>query len=40
MAAPPYYLGIFEGHFDPAVAIVGDGKLIAYAEEGAIAESW
>ena len=33
MAAPPYYLGIFEGHFDPAVAIVRDGQVIAYAEE-------
>jgi carbamoyltransferase len=29
----PYYLGIFEGHFDPAVALVCDGKVIAYAEE-------
>ena len=29
----PYYLGIFEGHFDPAVAIVRDGQVIAYAEE-------
>lgn len=28
-----FYLGIFEGHADPAVAIVKDGKLIAYAEE-------
>ncbi len=27
------FLGIFEGHFDPAVAIVRDGKLLAYAEE-------
>lgn len=28
-----HYLGIFEGHFDPAVAIVRDGELVAYAEE-------
>ncbi len=28
-----YYLGIFEGHYDPAVAIVRDGELLAYAEE-------
>lgn len=28
-----FYLGIFEGHADPAVAIVKDGELIAYAEE-------
>ena len=27
------FLGIFEGHFDPAVAIVRDGKVLAYAEE-------
>ncbi|MEM7123453.1 MAG: carbamoyltransferase C-terminal domain-containing protein [Pseudomonadota bacterium] len=33
MAQPQHYLGIFEGHFDPAVAIVRDGRLIAYAEE-------
>ena len=29
----PYYLGIFEGHADPAVAIVRDGEIIAFAEE-------
>lgn len=29
----PVYLGIFEGHFDPAVAAVRDGKVLAYAEE-------
>lgn len=28
-----HYLGIFEGHFDPAVSIVRDGRVIAYAEE-------
>ncbi|MEW6360635.1 MAG: carbamoyltransferase C-terminal domain-containing protein [Acidobacteriota bacterium] len=28
-----YYLGIFEGHADPAVAIVKDGRVIAFAEE-------
>ena len=33
MTAPKHYLGIFEGHYDPAVAIVRGGKLIAYAEE-------
>ena len=33
MAHPDHFLGIFEGHFDPAVAIVRDGRLIAYAEE-------
>jgi carbamoyltransferase len=27
------FLGIFEGHFDPAVAIVRDGRVLAYAEE-------
>jgi carbamoyltransferase len=27
------FLGIFEGHFDPAVAIVEDGKVLAFAEE-------
>ena len=27
------YLGIFENHFDPAVAIVRDGQVLAYAEE-------
>ena len=30
---PPIYVGIFEGHWDPAVAIVRDGKVLAYAEE-------
>lgn len=28
-----YYLGIFEGHADPAVAIVRGGEIVAYAEE-------
>jgi carbamoyltransferase len=28
-----YYLGIFEGHADPAVAIVKGGEIVAYAEE-------
>jgi carbamoyltransferase len=28
-----YFLGIFEGHADPAVAIVKDGEIVAYAEE-------
>src|SRR5687768_1099801 len=27
------FLGIFEGHSDPAVAAVRGGKLLAYAEE-------
>jgi carbamoyltransferase len=27
------YVGIFEGGFDPAVAIVRDGRVLAYAEE-------
>jgi carbamoyltransferase len=27
------YLGIFEGHYDPAVALVCDGEVVAYAEE-------
>ncbi|HYZ97248.1 MAG TPA: carbamoyltransferase C-terminal domain-containing protein [Acidimicrobiales bacterium] len=27
------FLGIFEGHFDPAVAAVRDGRVVAYAEE-------
>ncbi len=27
------FLGIFEGHFDPAVAVVRDGEVLAYAEE-------
>ncbi|HAC64475.1 MAG TPA: nodulation protein [Cyanothece sp. UBA12306] len=27
------FIGIFEGHFDPAVAIVRNGKVLAYAEE-------
>jgi carbamoyltransferase len=32
---PPdaFYLGISDGHVDPAVAIVRDGEVIAYAEE-------
>ncbi|MDP8238617.1 MAG: carbamoyltransferase C-terminal domain-containing protein [Candidatus Hatepunaea meridiana] len=29
----PLYVGIFEGHSDPAVAIVRDGEILAYAEE-------
>jgi len=28
-----YFLGISEGHADPAVAIVRDGEIVAYAEE-------
>src|SRR5262244_374522 len=28
-----YYLGIFEGHADPAVAIVSEGEIIAFSEE-------
>jgi carbamoyltransferase len=28
-----FYLGIFEGHADPAVAIVTSGKVVAFAEE-------
>lgn len=28
-----YYLGIFEGHVDPAVCLVKDGHVIAFAEE-------
>jgi carbamoyltransferase len=28
-----FFLGIFEGHADPAVAIVNDGHVLAYAEE-------
>jgi len=28
-----YFLGIFEGHSDPAVAVVKGGEVIAYAEE-------
>jgi carbamoyltransferase len=27
------FLGIFEGHYDPAVAIVRDGEVLAYSEE-------
>jgi len=33
MTQSKYFLGIFEGHADPAVAIVRDGELIAYSEE-------
>lgn len=33
MSVLPIYLGIFEGHWDPSVAIVCDGKVLAYAEE-------
>lgn len=33
MAKSGFYLGIFEGHADPAVAIVKDGEVVAYAEE-------
>jgi carbamoyltransferase len=33
MNFPPVYIGIFEGHFDPSVAVVCEGKVIAYAEE-------
>ncbi len=28
-----HFLGIFEGHFDPAVALVRDGEILAYSEE-------
>src|SRR5882672_9412568 len=28
-----YFLGIFEGHSDPAAALVRGGEIIAYAEE-------
>src|SRR5947208_10525667 len=28
-----YYLGIFEGHADPAVALVSGGEILAFAEE-------
>lgn len=28
-----FYLGIFEGHADPAVAIVANGEVVAFAEE-------
>lgn len=28
-----FFLGIFEGHADPAVAIVRDGEVVAFAEE-------
>ena len=33
MGSSEHFLGIFEGHFDPAVAIVRDGQVVAYAEE-------
>jgi carbamoyltransferase len=33
MAQAMHYLGLFEGHADPAAAIVSNGKLIAFAEE-------
>ncbi len=33
MDKPQTFLGIFEGHFDPAVAVVRDGEVLAYAEE-------
>jgi len=33
MSDAKFYLGLFEGHADPAAALVSDGKLIAYAEE-------
>lgn len=29
----PTYVGIFEGHSNPSVAVVRDGKVLAYAEE-------
>jgi carbamoyltransferase len=29
----PFFLGIFEGHADPAVAIVSNGEVVAFAEE-------
>ncbi|MCI5197622.1 MAG: nodulation protein, partial [Candidatus Electrothrix sp. AW5] len=33
MTNSPIYAGIFEGHLDPAVALVCEGEVIAYAEE-------
>lgn len=33
MQAAPIFVGIFEGHWNPAVAIVQSGKILAYAEE-------
>jgi carbamoyltransferase len=33
MGDSPYYLGIFEGHADPAVAIVRGGDIVAFSEE-------
>lgn len=33
MAKSGFYIGIFEGHADPAVAIVKNGEVVAYAEE-------
>ncbi len=33
MSRSRFYLGIFEGHADPAVAIVSNGAIVAYAEE-------
>ena len=33
MSVSGYYLGIFEGHADPAVAIVRGGEIVAYSEE-------
>lgn len=33
MTYPQTFLGIFEGHCNPAVAVVRDGKILAYAEE-------
>src|SRR5690242_6821598 len=32
-AMADHFVGIFEGGYDPAVGIVSDGKLLAYAEE-------
>jgi carbamoyltransferase len=29
----PSYVGIFEGHWDPSVAVIRDGKILAYSEE-------
>lgn len=33
MSKKHYFLGLFEGHVDPAAALVCDGRIIAYSEE-------
>lgn len=33
MKRSPTFLGIFEGHFNPSVAVVRDGRILAFAEE-------